>query len=399
MSTAVISHRLEFHSLADAALKAATRFWFGVVVIGQSIFFFAVASFYGLTAVRGNWQAWNKFMTHGYTPGKPLGNFVVSMHVFSAAIIILAGMLQLIPQIRNRFPVFHRWLGRIYVVTAFTLSGAGLYMLWFRGTVGNASQHLGSTLNAVLIMLCAVMAMRYAMLRDFRTHRRWALRLYLVVSASLFIRVGIFLATFLNRGPFGFDPVTFTGPYLTFVSFAQYLVPLGVLELYLHAQEHPGAARRFAVAALIFVLTLGMGTGIAVVSMAAWIPAVKAAYDPRISIAQTLSDTIRSSGVDQAVTQYHNLKSTRAAAYNFEEVELNNLGYQLIKAGQLQQAIRIFQLNVEAYPNSANAYDSLGEAYMDAGEKPLAIANYQKSLQLNPKNHGAVLMLQKLNAP
>ena len=142
-----------------------------------------------------------------------------------------------------------------------------------------------------------------------------------------------------------------------------------------------------------------MGTGIAVVSMAAWIPAVKAAYDPRISIAQTLLDTIRSSGIEQATKQYHDLKAVNPAAYNFEEVELNNLGYQLIKAGQLQQAIRIFQLNVEAYPNSANAYDSLGEAYMNAGEKPLAIANYQKSLQLNPKNHGATLMLQKLNAP
>ncbi len=399
MSTAVISHRLEFHSLADAALKAATRFWFGVVVIGQSIFFFAVASFYGLTAVRGNWQAWNKFMTHGYVPGKPVGNFVVSMHVFSAAIIILAGMLQLIPQIRNRFPVFHRWLGRIYVVTAFTLSGAGLYLLWFRGTVGDFSQHVGSTLNAVLIMLCAIMALRYALRRDFRTHRRWALRFYLVVSASLFIRVGIFLTTFLNHGPFGFDPTTFTGPFLTFISFAQYLVPLAVLELYLHAQEHPGAVRRLAVAALLFVLTLGMGTGIIVVAMAAWMPAVKAAYDPRISIAQTLSDTIRSSSVEQAARQYQDLKATKPAAYNFDEVELNNLGYQLIKANQLPQAIRIFQLNVEAYPNSANSYDSLGEAYMNAGEKSLAIANYQKSLQLNPKNHGAVLVLQKLNAP
>jgi tetratricopeptide (TPR) repeat protein len=399
MSTAVISHRLEFHSLADSALRAATRFWFGVAVIGQSIFFFAVASFYGLTAMRGNWQAWNKFMTHGYMPGKPVGNFVVSMHVFSAAIIILAGMLQMIPQIRNRFPVFHRWLGRIYVVTAFTLSSAGLYLLWFRGTVGDASQHLGSTLNALLIMLCAVMAMRYAMRRDFRTHRRWALRLYLVVSASLFIRVGVFLATFLNHGPFGFDPATFTGPYLTFVSYAQYLLPLGVLELYFHAQEHPGAARRLAVATLLFVLTLGMGMGIGAVAMATWIPAVKAAFDPRISIAQTLSDTIRSSGTAQAANQYHDLKATKPASYNFDEVELNNLGYQLIKANQLPQAIRIFQLNVEAYPNSANTYDSLGEAYMDAGEKSLAIANYQKSLQLNPKNRGAAQMLQKLNAP
>lgn len=399
MSTAVISHRLEFHSLADAALKAAVRFWFGVAVIGQSIFFFAVASFYGVTAARGNWQAWNKFMTHGHIPGKPIGNFVVSMHVFSAAIIILAGMLQLIPQIRNRFPVFHRWLGRIYVATAFTLSGAGLYLLWFRGTVGDFSQHLGSTLNAVLIILCAVMALRYALRRDFRTHRRWALRLYLVVSASLFIRIGVFLASFLNHGPFGFDPATFTGPYLTFISFAQYLVPLAVLELYLRAQEHPGAARRLATAALLFVLTIGMGAGIMVVTMATWLPAVKAAYDPRISIAQTLSDTIRSSGVDQAAKQYQDLKATKPAAYNFDEVELNNLGYQLIKTGQLPQAIRIFQLNVEAYPNSANTYDSLAEGYMDAGEKSRAITNYQKSLQLNPKNRGAVLMLQKLNAP
>ena len=399
MSTAVISHRLEFHSLADAALKAAVRFWFGVAVIGQSIFFFAVASFYGVTAARGNWQAWNKFMTHGHIPGKPMGNLVVSMHVFSAAIIILAGMLQLIPQIRNRFPVFHRWLGRIYVATAFTLSGAGLYLLWFRGTVGDFSQHLGSTLNAVLIILCAVMALRYALRRDFRTHRRWALRLYLVVSASLFIRIGVFLASFLNHGPFGFDPATFTGPYLTFISFAQYLVPLAVLELYLRAQEHPGAARRLATAALLFVLTIGMGAGIMVVTMATWLPAVKAAYDPRISIAQTLSDTIRSSGVDQAAKQYQDLKATKPAAYNFDEVELNNLGYQLIKTGQLPQAIRIFQLNVEAYPNSANTYDSLAEGYMDAGEKSRAITNYQKSLQLNPKNRGAVLMLQKLNAP
>ena len=57
------------------------------------------------------------------------------------------------------------------------------------------------------------------------------------------------------------------------------------------------------------------------------------------------------------------------------------------------------ELNIEAYPQSGNVYDSLGEAYMDDGNKPQAIANYQKSLQLNPKNGGAVKMLQKLNAP
>jgi tetratricopeptide (TPR) repeat protein len=338
-------------------------------------------------------------MPHGYIAGQTMGNIVVRMHIFSAAIIIFAGALQIIPQIRNRFPIFHRWLGRIYMLTAFTLSIAGLYMVWIRGTVGDLSQHLGSTLNAILIMLCAVMALRYALLRDFKTHRRWALRLYLVVSASLFIRAGLFLANLLNQGPFGFDPTTFTGPFLTFMSFAQCLVPLAVLELYLRAQQGHSVARRMAVAALLFVLTLGMGAGIFTVAAAAWIPAVKAAYDSRISIAETLSGTIASSGIDQAVKQYYDLKTSAPAAYNFDENELNTLGYQLLRAKKFKEACRIFQLNIEAYPQSSNVYDSLGEAYMNQGNKALAIANYQKCLELKPNSQNAIAMLQKLNAP
>ena len=82
-----------------------------------------------------------------------------------------------------------------------------------------------------------------------------------------------------------------------------------------------------------------------------------------------------------------------------DEAELNALGYQLIRAGQLPEAIRILQLNVEAFPHSSNTYDSLGEAYMDAGDTIRAVANYQESLRLNPKNSNAVKMLRKLNGP
>ena len=67
--------------LADRALKAAAGFWFVVAVLGQLVFAFTVASFYGLTAARGNWQQWNKTMTHGYTPGHPMGNLVVAIHL------------------------------------------------------------------------------------------------------------------------------------------------------------------------------------------------------------------------------------------------------------------------------------------------------------------------------
>jgi uncharacterized membrane protein len=399
MSTAVLTPRFELNSIASTVLKASVRFWFVVLLLGQLLFAFTVASFYGLTAARGNVHAWAKLLPHGIIPGDSMGNVALATHLVSAVIIILAGTLQLIPQVRNRFPVFHRWTGRLYVVTAFTVSLAGLYLMWVRGTVGDLSQHLGTSLMAVLIMIFAIMALRYAMTRDFTTHRRWALRLYLVVSASLFIRAGIFLSFLLNRGPFGFDPATFSGPFLTFISFAQYLVPLAVLELYLFTQKHPGSLSRFATATLLFLLTLGMAAGIFAVTVSAWAPALKTAFDNRQSIADTLSATIASNGIDAAAKQYRDLKAAAPSTYNFDEDELNALGYQLIQAKKFHEAIRVFQLNVEAYPQSSNVYDSLAEAYRDNGNKTEAVANYQKSLQLNPKNRNALAMLQKLNSP
>ena len=398
MSTSVFTSRFELNSIADIALKAAVRLWFGVMVIGQLIFAFTVASFYGMTAARGDLLAWRKSITHGYIPGDTMGNLAIVVHLTSAVIVILAGLIQLIPQVRERAAAFHRWNGRIYVVTAFTISLAGLYMTWIRGSVGDLVQHLGSSLMAVLIMLCAVMALRYALARDFKTHRRWALRLYIVVSASLFIRAGLFLSLLLNHGPFGFDPATFSGPFLTFMIFAQYLVPLAVLEIYLRTQDRGGAAGRFAMATGLFVLTVGLGAGIFAVTMGAWLPSIKRAYDQRKSIAETLSATIASSGIDDATKQYRDFKTAAPATYNFDEDELNTLGYQLIQLKKLAEAIRIFQLNVEAYPQSSNVYDSLGEAYMDDGKKSEAIANYRRSLAINPKNRNAVGMLQKLNS-
>ena len=397
MSTAVMTNRLELTSVADTALTAAARFWFAVTVVGQLVFAFTVASFYALTALRGDYHKWN--FTNGYVPGFSMGNTAVVMHVASAAFVMLAGAVQLVPQIRNRFPVFHRWNGRVYMLTAVTLSVAGLYMTWIRGSVGDLSVHLGSTLNAVLIWLCGGMALRYALARDFRTHRRWALRFFLVVSASWFFRIGFFLSLLINKGPFGFDPSTFRGPFLTFMSFAEFLIPLAVLEIYLRTQDRPGALRRMATAGMLFVLTLVMGAGLFAVAMAQWVPQVKAAYDPRTSIAETLSATIASSGIDAAEKQYHGLKAAGSPTYNFDESELNNLGYEFIRAKKFKEAIRILQLNVEAYPQSSNVYDSLGEASLDDGNKPLAIANYKRSLELNPKNRGAVEVLRRLNAP
>lgn len=398
MSSAISIAGPVSRSFADAALKVAVRFWWVVAAIGQSLFAFKIASLYGLSLVRGDLRIWNKFMAHGYVPGDRAGNVAVALHLASAFLIILGGTIQLIPQIRNRFRAFHRWNGRLYMLTAFTISLAGLYMMLVRGTVGDLWQHLGSGLMAVLILFSAVMALRYAMVRDFKTHRRWALRLYLVVSASLFIRAGVFLSLLLNRGPFGFDPVTFQGPFLTFISFAQYLVPLAILEIYFRVQERAAAPGKLAMATGLSVLTVALGTGIFAITMASWLPNIKQAYDSRQSIVEILSATISSSGIEQAVAQYQGFKVSASTTYNLDEGELNTLGYQLLRSKRFKEAIRIFQLNVEAYPQSSNGFDSLAEAYMDEGDNAEAVANYEKSLQLNPRNGNAELMLKKLGA-
>jgi tetratricopeptide (TPR) repeat protein len=118
----------------------------------------------------------------------------------------------------------------------------------------------------------------------------------------------------------------------------------------------------------------------------------------RKSIAEIILKTIQQKDAAAAVKQYHELKNTQPAAYDFSENELVGLGYQLIGMQRLNDAIQVFRLSVETYPQSYNTYDSLAEAYMDNGDKDLAIKNYEKSLQLNPKNTNAVEKLKTLSS-
>ncbi len=114
------------------------------------------------------------------------------------------------------------------------------------------------------------------------------------------------------------------------------------------------------------------------------------------SVARVFYKTMVAQGIDAAVQKYYDLKKNQGDAYNFQEPVLNELGYNLMNQGKVKEAIRVFQLNVEAYPSSSNVYDSLGEAYMRDGYKAKAIENYEKSLKLDPANTNAAEMLKKL---
>ncbi|HEX3107834.1 MAG TPA: DUF2306 domain-containing protein, partial [Thermoanaerobaculia bacterium] len=345
---------------ATATLNVAARSWFVVTFLGQLIFAVAVAAFYGMTAARGDLHRWT--ISGGWKAGDLAGNLSIATHLAAAFIVMASGCLQFIPRLRSRHPRFHRWNGRLYMTAGLAVSAAGVYMAWFRGQVGigDVSQHLGLTLNAVLIWLFAAIALRYAIRRDIAAHRRWALRFFVVLSASFFIRLMLFLVFAIAGRPVGLDPTTFTGWLPTTLTYAQYLLPLGVLELYLHAQRNPGTVGKFVAAGVVFAMTLATVAGLFIVTAANWLSDVRKGFDFRTPVAVTLSSTIESRGIDAAVRQYRALRATPPANYNFDEAELNSLGYRLLHGKRVPEAIRIFRLNAEAYPKSSNVYDSLG---------------------------------------
>ncbi|MEI6175168.1 MAG: tetratricopeptide repeat protein [Bacteroidota bacterium] len=86
------------------------------------------------------------------------------------------------------------------------------------------------------------------------------------------------------------------------------------------------------------------------------------------------------------------------ADYYLSEEEMNALGYEYLISKKMKEAGAVFKMNVEAFPESWNAYDSFGEAYAATGEKEFAIKSYEKSLQLNPNSQSGIEALKKLKA-
>jgi CubicO group peptidase (beta-lactamase class C family) len=118
-------------------------------------------------------------------------------------------------------------------------------------------------------------------------------------------------------------------------------------------------------------------------------------YDPYNSPTRDFARDVLTRG-GAAISEYRERRKAGSGTGVLNELPMNRLGYALLSKKLVNEAIEIFKLNVEAFPNSWNVYDSLGEAYMVKGDKGLAIKNYQKSIELNPQNNGGREMLKKL---
>lgn len=259
---------------AEKTLNAAAKFWFSITLAGQVIFSYYIIAFYYTAIFTGDTERFNSIMPDGLISGDLWGNIAVTSHVFMAAIITFGGTMQLIPWLREKAGSFHRWNGRLYVSTALLMSLSGTFMVITRGAIGDTFASVSILINGFIIMLCAVLAFKYALERKFAIHRRWALRLFVSVSAAWFFRIGLMFWLVVHGEPVGFDPKTFTGPFLTALQIAVYFLPLAIMEIYLTTQDKGTASTRFSVAIGIFILSGAMALGIFGATMGMWLPRI-----------------------------------------------------------------------------------------------------------------------------
>ncbi len=118
-------------------------------------------------------------------------------------------------------------------------------------------------------------------------------------------------------------------------------------------------------------------------------------YDlPRKSVAHALGEVIDSEGI-QAGEEFFN-SITDLDGYYLSEREMNSMGYMYLQAGQLDEALAVFKMNLDSHRESSNVYDSYAEALMMLGRKKEAIKNYKISVEMNPMNENGISMLEKL---
>lgn len=104
---------------------------------------------------------------------------------------------------------------------------------------------------------------------------------------------------------------------------------------------------------------------------------------------------LEKTGYTRAIEEVKDLMK-KSGSFRLTEKEVNSWGYKLVQQNRVKDAIEVFKLNVFLYPKSANAFDSLGEAYAEIGDTSLAISNYEQSLRLDPGNRNASEQLVKL---
>ncbi|MEM6273682.1 MAG: DUF2306 domain-containing protein [Myxococcota bacterium] len=240
-----------------SADDVAAASWLATAMLGQFGFFVYLAGFYATPLLFGDVMTWNRnpiLVRPPVESGEALHTLAFGIHAIGAGIIAVLGGIQLIPGVRRRFAAFHRWNGRVFVGLVVALSLSGYYLTWIRGPVPDSLNELATSVNGLMILSFAGLAVRAAMRRRFDEHQRWAVRLFLVSNAQWFLRIGGF-GYFLVAQSIGAE-VSFESGFFKFWTWGCFLVPIVVAELHRRSRDHRAGWIRWSGIAMLGACTV-----------------------------------------------------------------------------------------------------------------------------------------------
>ena len=254
-----------FH-YSRASLVAAA--WASAGFFGLYILAFYAGAMFDRTMTQ-----WNQNLPGLYEPDSRLTTSGIAIHFAAGGVILVLGCIQLIQAIRSRFPVLHRWVGRVYVAASCLAGLGGLTFVVTRGTIGGPVMDLGFAGYGILTVLCAIQTYRYARARQLSQHRAWALRLFALAIGSWLYRMDYGFWLLLAHGV-GHVP-TFRGWFDHIMAFWFYVPNLLLVEILLHSsRKEAWFGVRLAASAAFTVATCFLLVGTYYFAKFYWGPAI-----------------------------------------------------------------------------------------------------------------------------
>lgn len=257
-------------------LTTLTKSWVVAALVGQWIFALYIFIQFGIAALKGDpTSADTSGMIQGYVENDHFGNGMLMSHLLMAIYLSFGGILQLLPYIRAKYPVFHRWNGRIFLTLGLIGAITGMYLTWIRGARLSDIGSIGLTLNGLLIPIAVYLAWKFAINRQFQNHMRWAIHTFILVNGVWTFRLYLMGWFLVNQGANG-NTATIDGPADITISFASYLLPMFIAELYFWAKKQRDNIRISIVNCFMLIGLIITVIGIFAATLFMWWPSISA---------------------------------------------------------------------------------------------------------------------------
>jgi hypothetical protein len=262
----------KLEKLASISIRWSGFLLVTTVWISAGLFGLYILAFYVSALYTGNLEQWNNILHGLYQKGFVTATAGVGLHFITGGIILILGSIQLIEAVRTRYPVFHRWVGRIYVLASLLTATGGLIFIIAKGTIGGLVMNIGFSFYGLLMLIAAVETYRHAVAGRIDKHRAWALRLYALAIGSWLYRMdyGFWLQLTGGLGHLH----NFEGPFDRIMAFFFYIPNLFVAEVFIKKHNRVSSFLGILSAFILLSMTAFLLLGTYYFTKLYWGPAI-----------------------------------------------------------------------------------------------------------------------------